>query len=146
MGEIEVTQLSIGDKSRRCAIGAINELRASSHLMAAGYYVYRCLAPHAPFDLVAYRDGRCLRVEVKSISYPNGFFQRDLDDVIYKQAPTFGWPTNDQWDVLVIVGEDRCFCFDSDTPREDVKATIRKHYGCDYASSHYGIDAVEPLP
>lgn len=50
--------------------GAVGELRVSVDLMERGLYVYRCVGPNSPFDLVAYSpDGTLLRIEVKT-GYP----------------------------------------------------------------------------
>ena len=87
--------------------------------MADGYYVFRCESPSAPFDLVAYRDGICHRVEVKSIS--KGALA----------APTFSWPSNDEWDLLVVVDHvrDRFFRFTRDAGKDEARLAIKEAYG-----------------
>jgi len=100
-------------------VGAASELRACAHLIDAGYYVYRCESPSAPFDLVAYRHGACLRVEVKTLS------MKDHQD----HAPSFGWPRNDEWDLLIIVGRADVFQFTPDTPKWQARDAIRVHLG-----------------
>jgi hypothetical protein len=117
MGEVELGAEWAAAASRKAERGAASELLACAALMKAGYYVYRCESPTAPFDLVAYRDGRCLRVEVKSATITNESRQR---------APVFGWPRNDEWDLVIIVGSDRMFCFDSDTAWTDARDIMRK--------------------
>jgi hypothetical protein len=47
------------------SIGAIGELLASSALLAEGYEVFRSVSPSCSCDLMAQRDGRCFRIEVK---------------------------------------------------------------------------------
>jgi hypothetical protein len=88
--------------------------------MADGYYVFRCESPSAPFDLVAYRDGICHRVEVKSITVKAG-----------PCAPTFSWPSNDEWDLLVVVDHvrDRFFRFTRDVAKDDARVAVREAYG-----------------
>lgn len=104
----------------KVTVGATNELIASAELMRLGYFVYRCESPSAPFDLVAYRDGRCFRVEVKTITIS------PLD----KFAPTFTSPVNDEWDLLAIVGQEAdVFLFAAGTPRLEMRNTIRAHFG-----------------
>jgi hypothetical protein len=105
----------------RAARGAASELRACAALMDAGFYVFRCEAPNAPFDLVAYRGGKCLRVEVKSITIKTG------PEASY--APAIGWPRNDEWDLAVLVAPDRVFCFDAETSWPEARDVIRAHYG-----------------
>lgn len=48
------------------AVGAMSEILVAVDLFKRGYYVFRALASTGPFDLIAYRDGACLRVEVKT--------------------------------------------------------------------------------
>lgn len=45
--------------------GAAVELLVASQLMLAGWHVFRSLSPCAPFDLVAFKDGTTMRLEVK---------------------------------------------------------------------------------
>lgn len=118
-----VSELSRSDK------GAASELLACAALMRAGYFVYRAESPSAPFDLVAYRDGRCLRVEVKGIA----------PQARESHAPAFTWPRNTSWDLLAVVGADRVFFFDSDTTADEARDTIRAHYG------HEPLSAVRSL-
>ena len=98
--------------------GAVSELRACAYLMTLGYYVYRCESPAAPFDLVAYRDGVCLRVEVKSLS-------KSKDHL----APGFCAPRNLEWDLLLVVGPDKVFTFERSTSIEEARRQVRVHYG-----------------
>jgi hypothetical protein len=99
------------------AIGARSELVACAELMRLGFHVYRCESPTAPFDLVAYRDGRCLRVEVKSVTLKN-------------QHPQFSWPKNAEWDLLVVVGDQAdVFLFEPSMARLDIVNAVRVHYG-----------------
>jgi hypothetical protein len=75
------------------ARGAAGELLASAHLMGLGYHVFRALAASCPCDLIAYKEGEVLRVEVKSIRYAP----------TYRYNPVFPKPTNEDWDVLAVV-------------------------------------------
>lgn len=106
----------------RSAKGAASELVACAELMRAGYYVYRCESPNAPFDVVAYRDGQCHRVEVKSVTF--------TEVSHWRIAPSFSRPKNDEWDLLVVVGNDaEVFIFAAGTAYEAAKEIIREHYG-----------------
>jgi hypothetical protein len=88
--------------------------------MQQGYYVFRCESPQAPFDLFAYRDGRSLRVEVKSVTVHDN----------NKYAPTFAWPVNAEWDLLIVAGhEGRIFEFSAGTATEDARDAVRIGYG-----------------
>lgn len=102
----------------RGSVGAANELRACAELMRLGYHVYRCESPNAPFDLVAYKDGVCKRVEVKTITEPKGTL-----------APGCSFPTNDQWDLFVAVAEDRMFMFEPGITAEEARDHVRRAYG-----------------
>ena len=50
----------------RQATGIASELRAAAYLTERGFWVFHALSGTYPFDLIAYRDGKFLRVEVKS--------------------------------------------------------------------------------
>lgn len=75
------------------AAGAASELIASAHLIAQGYHVFRALAASCPVDLVAYRGGELLKVEVKTATV--------RPETRY--APSLPYPTNDEWDLLVVI-------------------------------------------
>ena len=47
-------------------VGAISELRVATDLLIKGYEVFRALSPHASCDLAILRDGKLLRVEVRT--------------------------------------------------------------------------------
>lgn len=46
--------------------GAYAELIVSAELLRLGYWVFRNVTPHGPCDLIALRNGRTVRVEVKT--------------------------------------------------------------------------------
>lgn len=98
--------------------GAIGELVACAHLMQLGYHVYRSESPAAPFDLVAYRDGVCHRVEVKCVTST-------------RNSPQFSYPKNDQWDMLaVVITEDsHVFLFEPTMSRLEMRNAVRVHLG-----------------
>jgi hypothetical protein len=101
--------------------GAASELIASAELMRLGFCVYRCESPHAPFDLVAYRDGACLRVEVKTLAF---------SEFSPAFAPAFTAPTNNEWDVLALVGKDcDVFLFEFEMGIPAIRAALRLHFG-----------------
>lgn len=75
--------------------GAYSELIAAACLFRHGYYVFRNLGPHGPCDLIALKDGICLRVEVKTeVPFSN-------------QIPTHkGYQLGKDYDVMSVVGFD----------------------------------------
>jgi hypothetical protein len=108
--------------------GAASELIACAYLMRQGWHAFRCESPASPFDLVAYRDGEFLRVEVKSISRARrARTHLDPDPIDGANIP---WPSNDEWDLLVAVDPDGCDCVEITTHdyREGINL-LRKHYG-----------------
>ncbi len=52
-------------------LGAIHELLAAADLMRRGYHVFRALSPHCPSDLLIYRAGTALRVQVRTAQMPD---------------------------------------------------------------------------
>lgn len=55
-----------GPELTRGTIGAISELRAATNLMEMGFHVFRSLSPQSPCDLIAMKDGKMIRVEVRT--------------------------------------------------------------------------------
>lgn len=47
-------------------VGAIAELRVSVDLLAKGFEVFRAISPSCSCDLAALKDGRLLRIEVRT--------------------------------------------------------------------------------
>lgn len=108
-------------------VGAASELRACAELMQLGYHVYRCESPNAPFDLAAYKDGKCVRVEVKTMTEPAGTY-----------APSFSYPKNDEWDLLMVVAHKRIFIFEAGTTAKQARDQIRAAYG--FVSTREPVD------
>ena len=46
--------------------GTISELRAAANLLSKGYDVFRSLSPNCPCDLAILKDGKLLRIEVRT--------------------------------------------------------------------------------
>ena len=46
--------------------GAISELRVAVDLLARGYDVFRALSPNAPCDLAVLREGKLIKIEVRT--------------------------------------------------------------------------------
>ena len=101
----------------KATVGAASELRACAELMRLGFHVFRSESPHAPFDLVAYRDGEIMRVEVKTLRQQGTF------------APSFTFPRNNEYDVLCLVAPERFFFFDSSLTPDEVRSAVRVAYG-----------------
>lgn len=72
-------------------VGAISELRAASDLLGKGYHVFRALSPACPCDIAVLRDGKLLRIEVKT-----GY--RTATGKLYK-SPAH----NNEFDILAMV-------------------------------------------
>lgn len=53
-------------KVGRSNVGAASELRVAADLMLRGFDVFRALSPQCSCDLAILRDGKLLRVEVRS--------------------------------------------------------------------------------
>jgi hypothetical protein len=100
--------------SAKKRMGPASELRAAVHLMRQGFDVFRCVGPHAPFDLVAYRNGQLYRVEVKTLS------KSKSDSFV----PPFGWPVNDEWDLVVLCGDGVIFQWSAGVTREEARLQI----------------------
>lgn len=124
---METEKLTPGTK------GAIGELRAAVYLMKRGFSVYRCESPHAPFDLVAYKDGTCHRVEVKTLSIHAS-----------SGAPEFSWPTNNEWDLLLLAGEDAVLEFPAGMTRDEVRDSASAYFGLTRQPAvHYSAEQIK---
>ena len=53
-------------QTNRSTVGALSELRAAADLIKKGYEVFRALDPSASCDLIALKEGRTLRVQVRT--------------------------------------------------------------------------------
>ncbi len=47
-------------------VGAIKELQVSVDLMRKGYHVFRALSAHCPCDLMAFKNEKIFKIEVKT--------------------------------------------------------------------------------
>jgi len=47
-------------------VGSISELAVCIDLLTKGYYVFRSMSPSGPIDLIAMKDGKTLKIEVKT--------------------------------------------------------------------------------
>lgn len=52
--------------------GAVSELRAAADLLSRGYEVFRALSPTCSCDLIAFKNSRIIRVEVRTGHYHLG--------------------------------------------------------------------------
>lgn len=73
-------------KLKQKHIGAWGEVRAVLWLLEAGYDVYRNVSPHGEVDIVAIRDGRVRKIDVKGVAlgqkppFPEGLqFSYDVE-------------------------------------------------------------------
>lgn len=76
-------------------VGAINELRVAIDLLKRGFDVYRALSPASPCDLVIFKNGSMLRIEVKT-----GYIRTGLTESSLFVAPP---KRDDSFDILAIV-------------------------------------------
>ena len=84
-------QMKDGARMTSSFRGDISEILVAGSLMAKGLFVYRSLSGNAPFDLLAYSDGKMWRVEVRTGSRtPGGEF-------------AFNWPRGKAFDVIAAV-------------------------------------------
>jgi len=71
--------------------GAYSELIVAATLIKFGYYVFRNVGPNGPCDLIALKDNRCLRIEVKT------------EVPCSKQIPTHkGYELGQDYDVMAV--------------------------------------------
>jgi hypothetical protein len=71
-------------------VGAVNELRVSQDLMIRGYEVFRALAADASCDLIALKDGKTLRIQVRTARVVKNHAVCPVDgvhDVLVKVCP-----------------------------------------------------------
>ena len=88
--------------------GAIYELAVCAWFLQNGYYVFRSVSQSAPFDLVVYRDGELIRVEVTS-----GVIGKNGNVSWEKHIP-------ENYDIAaVIVPPNDLFIFDNDGQKID---------------------------
>jgi hypothetical protein len=64
-------QMRKGSRGPSFLAGSVAELFVATYLMTRGYYVFRALSPTGPFDLVAFKNGKTLKIEVKTGTSPD---------------------------------------------------------------------------
>jgi hypothetical protein len=81
---------------RDCATkGAIQEYKIAVMLMEKGYQVYKALSPSSNPDLMAYKDGRFIKLEVrtgkqyKDMTYVSGDGDYDILVIVTDKGITF---------------------------------------------------------
>jgi len=89
------------------AVGALNELRASVDLMLRGWEVFRALSPSSPCDMVAFRNGTLLRVEVTT-----GYITPGTGKLAYSKH------IKDKRDILAVVLHNGSISYFPDLPSE----------------------------
>jgi hypothetical protein len=99
--------------------GAAGELVTAAYFLTLGYYVYRSQGAHAPFDLVAYKDGVCTRVEVKSVNVC-------IYEKTGKRMISIGSIRNSEYDLFSVVIDQTVMIFDRGVDIEDVRIEVRR--------------------
>jgi len=74
--------------------GAIGELRVCTDLLARGYEVFRAVSPSASCDLIAVRDGRIWRVEVRSAPCYGGKVYKSRPKKDAGKQDVYAWVTD----------------------------------------------------
>jgi hypothetical protein len=125
----EITAVHLSKSSR----GAASELRAGVYLLEQGWHAFRAVSPACPVDYVAWKPGsNPILVEIKSL-------------VIYHGVPSFTWPTNDAWDLLLLVEPGRVCEVWAPTTRVEATNAVRAMYGAPPAPVRCRRYATEPL-
>lgn len=104
-------------KGRTTETGVAAELEAAAYLTRRGYFVFRQLSNGAPFDLVAFKNGRTYRIEVKSgRRRPGGGYAFGRPERLATQRA--------YWDLLIYVFPDRIVCVKRGTTTEEVRKRL----------------------
>jgi hypothetical protein len=101
--------------------GDLGVLKAQVDLAEQGYMVLRPLTEHAPFDLVAYREGRFLRIQVKYRSALHGAITVRFRNSWADRNGTHERPVNkNEIDLYCVYcpETDECYYFDPSEYRE----------------------------
>lgn len=107
--------------------GDLGVLHTKVDLAEKGYILLQPLSEHAPFDLVAYKDGRFLRVQVKYRAAVNGGIPLGLTSQWADRHGTHKVPIDKRSiDLLCIYCPDtkRCYYLDPLTVQLDVRLRI----------------------
>lgn len=92
----------------RTRLGSLAEAKVIAKLVESGFDVFVQFSGKAPFDLVAYRDGKILRVQVKGTASKNryGIYQVQLKAVrANRTGNTIRYFDASQCDVLAVYVE-----------------------------------------
>jgi hypothetical protein len=124
--------------------GDLGVLKAQADLFAQGFHVLLPLTEHAPFDLVAYKDGRFWRVQVKyRTPKPSGVMTIDFRSCWNDRHGTHMRPMNKQEVDLVCVycpADDRCYYFNPRRFRNSVWLRLSPARNGNRKNIHMAID------
>lgn len=97
--------------------GLIGELKVITYLVENDYEVYTPVNDNAKFDLIASKDGKLLRVSVKSTSEQkaNGRYNVELRNISRRNNGEINISYSNDFDILVvyIISEDRIVIIES---------------------------------
>lgn len=92
--------------------GDIGLLKAQADLADQGFKILHPLSEHMPFDLVAYKDGVFIRVQVKYRSAGNGIISVDMRSVWADKKGNHRKPMDkDQVDVVCVYCPNTGACY-----------------------------------
>jgi PD-(D/E)XK endonuclease len=107
--------------------GDLGVLNASADLAEKGYVLLLPLSEHTPFDLVAYKDGRFLRVQVKYRAAVNGAILLNLRSAWADRRGTHMVPIDKAAiDLIAIYCPDTrdCYYFDPRTVESSINLRL----------------------
>jgi hypothetical protein len=106
--------------------GDLGVLHAKVDLAEKGYILLQPLSEHAPFDLVAYKDGRFLRVQVKYRAAVNGTIWLQLKSAWADRHGTHMVPIDKQAiDLICVYCPDTRACYYFDPRTVEVSINLR---------------------
>ncbi|WP_286291928.1 group I intron-associated PD-(D/E)XK endonuclease [Methylomarinovum tepidoasis] len=107
--------------------GDLGVLKAQLDLFEQGYLVMIPLTEHAPFDLVAYREGKFLRVQVKykSVDHTGGITVHFRSSWADKEGTHTRFVDKDEIDLYCIYCPDTDMCYYLDPKKYNRSVTLR---------------------
>ena len=126
--------------------GDIGVMKAKLALLLLGYMVLQPETEHAPFDIVTYKDGKFLRIQVKYIDANDGHFRVRFMRRWCNSHGAKNYPIDkDAIDLYCVYcpGTDLCYYIDPKQFGASVKIRIEKGMNDD-SRSHDASDFLSP--
>lgn len=126
--------------------GDIGLHQIMADMVKKGYNIFVSTSEYLPFDFIAYKDGKCIRVEAKYSTAKDGAIRVDLTSGGANAAGTYFKNTDKSQIDLVAVycpSADKCYYVDPNSMLQKIKLRLRKSRSNNQSNIHMAEDYTE---